>query len=134
MAISVQDILVVDYDGPQGSKELETVESANVNRTKTRSRVKTMNRARRAIAFQSGTEEVEVTLTVVPELVDPEVDWVKAWKDDEIFGLTVERGLNGTREQIRDCQVESVNDTFNEAGEARQEVSIMGLASVAQPN
>jgi hypothetical protein len=125
----MQDILVVDYSGPQGSVELETVESATVNRTKSRSRVKTMNRGRRAIAFQSGTEEVSVSLTVVPELGDLEVDWRVAWDLDEIFALAIEKGLEGSREQIIDCMVVSVNDTFNEAGEARQEVEIEGLRS-----
>lgn len=133
MSRAVQDILVVDYNGPQGNKELSTVESSTLNRAKTRSRVSTMNRVRRAIAFQSGVEEVEVTLTVVPELVDPEVNWVQAWKNDEEFLLTVEKGVGGVREQIVDCIVASVNDTTNEAGEARQEVSIMGLSAIEEP-
>ena len=133
MSRQVQDILVLDYNGPQGNVELTTVESATFNRTKTKARVKTMNRGRRAIAFQTGTEEATVTLTVVPELVDPEVNWVKAWKDDEEFLLTVEKGLDGVREQLQDCQVSDVNDTFNEAGEARQEVTIEGLVPVEEP-
>ena len=29
-----QDILIVDYNGPQGSKELEFCESADINRSK----------------------------------------------------------------------------------------------------
>ena len=133
MSRLVQDILVIDYNGPQGNVELTTVESATFNRTKTKARVKTMNRGRRAIAFQTGTEEATVTLTVVPELVDPEVNWVKAWKDDEEFLLTVEKGLDGVREQLQDCQVSDVNDTFNEAGEARQEVTIEGLVPIEEP-
>ncbi len=133
MSRQVQDILVVDYDGPQGNVELTTVESATLNRTKSKARVKTMNRGRRAIAFQTGTEEVQLTLTVVPELVDPEVNWVTAWKDDEEFTITVEKGLNGVREQLQDCQVSDVNDTFNEAGEARQEVTIEGLTPLEEP-
>lgn len=133
MARPVQDILVVEYDGPQGNVELQTVEQASINRTKARSRVKTMNRNRRAIAFQSGVEEVSVSLTVVPELVDPEVDWHAAWKNDEQFSLIVEKGIDGLREQVVDCMVADVNDTFNEAGEARQEISIEGLAALAEP-
>ena len=109
------------------------MESATLNRTKTKSRVKTMNRNRRAIAFQTGTEEVTVTLTVVPELVDPEVNWVQAWSRDEEFQLTVEKGLGGVREQVIDCQVSDVNDTYNEAGEARQEVTIEGLRPFEEP-
>ena len=132
MSRLVQDILVIDYNGPQGNVELATVESANLNRTKSKGRVKTMNRARRAIAFQTGTEEVNMTLTVVPELVDLEVNWVKSWKDEEEFSLTVEKGLNGRREQVQDCQVSDVNDTFNEAGEARQEITVEGLAAIEE--
>lgn len=133
MSRSVQDILVVDYNGPQGNVELSTVEAATLNRTKSKSRVKTMNRLRRSIAFQTGTEEVEVSLTVVPELLNPEVNWVQAWKDDEEFLLTVEKGLGGVREQVIDCQVSDVNDTYNENGEARQEVTVMGLVSQEEP-
>jgi hypothetical protein len=129
MASIVQDIAVWDYSGPQGSKELEFVEASTISRTKSRARVKTMNRARRALAYQSGTEEVELSLTVVPQLVNPEVDWKKAWKDDELFDMTAELGLDGVREGIRDCIVSDVNDTHNENGEARQEVSIMGLVT-----
>ncbi len=132
MAREMQDILIIDYSGPQGSVELETVESANVNRSKSRARVKTMNRNRRSIAFQSGTEEVSVSLTVVPEKGDQEVDWRVAWDLDEIFALAMEKGLNGKREQIIDCIVADVNDTFNEAGEARQEVTIEGLRTRAE--
>lgn len=133
MSREVQDIAVIDYNGPQGNVELTTVESSTFNRTKTKSRVKTMNRSRRAIAFQTGTEEATVTLTVVPELVDPEVNWVKAWKDDEEFTLTIEKGLDGIREQLQDCQVSDVNDTFNEAGEARMEVTVEGLVAIEEP-
>jgi len=133
MSRQVQDILVVDYDGPQGSIELATCEAATVNRTKSKTRVKTMNRSRRPIAFQTGTEEVSVSLTIVPELTSPEVDWVQAWKADEEFTLVIEKGLNGTREQIQDCQVSDVNDTYNENGEARQEVSVEGLSPVQEP-
>ena len=132
MARSMQDILIVDYDGPQGSRELSTVESASVNRTKSRSRVKTMNRERRAIAFQSGTEEVSVTLSVIPEKLDAEVDWRRAWDLDEVFKLTVEKGIDGHREAIIDCMVVSANDSFNENGEARLEVEIEGLRARAE--
>ncbi len=133
MSRQVQDILVLDYNGPQGNVELTTVESATFNRTKTKARVKTMNRGRRAIAFQTGTEEASLTLTVVPELVDPEINWVKAWKNDEEFTMTLEKGLDGVREQAQDCQVSDVNDTFNEAGEARQEVTVECLVPIEEP-
>lgn len=133
MARKVQDIAVIEYNGPQGSVELETVESATINRTKSRSRVKTMNRQRKAIAFQTGTEEVSVTLTVVPETFNAEVNWEQAWKLDEEFQLTVEKGLDGSREIITDCLVSDVNDTFNENGEARKEISIEGLLAILEP-
>ena len=129
MAIPFQDIAVWEYAGPQGSKELRTIESSSIDRSKSRSRVNTMNRSRRAIGIQSGTEEVGLTLTVVPELVVTEVDWKLAWKNDEVFTLVVEKGLGGVREKISDCMVESVNDSHNEAGEARQEVTIVGLTT-----
>lgn len=128
----VQDILVVDYNGPQGSVELQMCESADVSRTKSRSRVKTMNRTRRALAIQSGTEEVGVSLTIVPELVNPEVDWRKAWDKDEVFTLVIEKGLNGRREQILDCMVESVNDSYSESGEARESVEVIGLRALPE--
>ncbi len=133
MGTPVQNIAVIDYSGPQGTRELSTVESSTLNRTKTKARVKTMNRTRRPIAFQTGTEEVEVTLTVVPELLNPEVNWVQAWKNDEVFRLTVEKGISGVRESVFDCEVQDVNDTHNEAGEARQEVTVMGLRTIEQP-
>jgi len=129
MAATVQDIAVWDYNGPQGSRELQFVESSSINRTKSRSRVKTMNRSRRALAFQSGTEEVSVSFTVVPQHTNPEVDWIKAWRNDELFDLTAERGLDGAREKIRDCIVSDVSDSHNENGEARQEVTIEGLVT-----
>jgi hypothetical protein len=133
MSRAMQDIAVVDYDGPQGSKELSTVESASINRTKPKSRVKTMNRSRRAIGMQTGTEEVSISLTVVPELENTEVNWLQAWKDDEEFTLTIEKGIDGTREQIQDCQVSDVNDSFSESGEARQEISIEGISAIEEP-
>jgi hypothetical protein len=127
MSRAMQDILVIDYNGPQGSKELETVESASVNRNKSRSRVKTMNRQRRSIGFQSGTEEVTISLSVIPEKLDPEIDWVKAWREDEEFSLAIEKGLGGRREQLIGCLVVSVNSSHNENGEARDEVEVEGL-------
>lgn len=129
MSRSVQDIVVVDYQGPQGSQELSTVESATITRTKSKARVKTMNRARQSIAFQSGTAEVSVTLTVIPELGAPEVNWIQSWKDDEEFLLVFEKGIGGVREQVTDCQVSDVSDSFSESGEARQEVTIEGLVA-----
>jgi hypothetical protein len=133
MSRLVQDIMVADYAGPQGNFELNTVESATLNRTKSKSRVKTMNRQRRAIAFQTGTPEVTLTLTVVPELANTEVNWVQSWNLDEEFTMTIEKGLGGVREQVQDCQVSDVNDTFNENGEARQEVTIEGLLPIEEP-
>lgn len=133
MARAVQQILLVEYDGPQGSKELETVEDANVNRSKPKNKVKVMNRSRSPIAHQTGTEDVNVTLTVVPELVDPEINWHQAWKNDEIFTLVIEKGLDGIREQIVDCEVSDVNNTANEDGAARLEVTISGLISIEEP-
>lgn len=133
MGRSMQDIMIVDYSGPQGSVELTTVESATLNRTKSRTRAKTMNRTRRPIGWQSGVEEATLTLTVIPELVKPEVNWVQAWKQDEEFTCTMEKGLDGVREQVQDCIVSDVNDTFNEAGEARQEVTVEGLVAIEEP-
>ncbi len=133
MARKVQDIAVLEYNGPQGSRELETVESATINRTKSKTRVKTMNRQRRSIAIQTGTEEAEVTLTIVPETLNPEVNWVLAWKNDESFQLTAEKGLGGNREIFADCEISDVNDTFNESGEARQEVTIIVLVPILEP-
>ena len=129
---TMQDVAIVDYDGPQGSVELQTVESATVNRSKPRNRVNTMNRGRRAIAFQSGTEVVTVSLTVIPEKGDPEVDWRRAWENDEVFSLAIEKGIEGKREQVIDCMVASVNDSFSESGEAREEVEIEGLRTRAE--
>ncbi len=133
MSREMQDILVVDYNGPQGNVELTTIESATLNRTNPLTRVKTMNRARRAIAFQRGTREVTATLTVVPEKTNPEVNWVRAQDRDEEFVLTVEKGLEGVREQLQDCKVSDVNDTFNENGEARQEVTVEALLNIEEP-
>ena len=134
MARAVQDIAIIEYNGPQGSVELETVESATLNRTKSKTRVKTMNRRRRAIAFQTGTQEATVTLTIIPELANPEVDWVLAWNNDEAFQLTFEKGLDGNREIMTDCEISDVNDTFNENGEARQEVSVEVLVPILEPS
>ena len=53
MSRAVQDIAIIDYNGPQGSVELETVESSNITRTKSKTRVKTMNRRRRPIRFNT---------------------------------------------------------------------------------
>ena len=133
MSREMQDILVVDYNGPQGNVELTTIESATLNRSNPLTRVKTMNRARRAIAFQRGTREVTATLTVVPEKLNPEVNWVRAQDQDEEFVLTVEKGLEGVREQLQDCKVSDVNDTFNENGEARQEVTVEALLNIEEP-
>lgn len=133
MARKVQQILLVEYSGPQGSRELETVEDATINRTKPKNKVKTMNRERVPIAHQSGTMDVGVTLTVIPELVDPEVNWFKAWDDDEVFTLVIEKGLDGVREQITDCEVSDVNNTANEDGAARLEVTISGLIAREEP-
>lgn len=127
-----QDILIVDYNGPQGSVELEFCESADVKRSKSRSRVKTMNRKRRAIAIQSGTEEVGISLSIVPQLVDPEVDWNQAYDRDEVFSLATERGLGGKREQLIDCMVESTSDSYSESGEARESVEIIGLRIIPE--
>lgn len=127
-----QDILIVDYNGPQGSVELNMCESADISRSKSRTRTKTMNRLRQAVGMQSGTEEVGISLSIVPELVNPEVDWRKSWKVDEVFSLVVEKGLNGRREQLLYCMVESVNDSYSESGEARESVEVAALLSVAE--
>jgi hypothetical protein len=133
MARKVQSILIVDYNGPQGSRELTTVEDATINRSKPRTKVKTMNRDRVPIAFQTGTEDVNVSMTIIPELNDPEIDWHRAWKNDEEFQLVIEKGLEGTREQIVDCLVADINDTANENGDARIELTIEGLISRNEP-
>lgn len=133
MALKMQSIIVVEYNGPQGSRELSTVEDVSINRSKPRNKVKTMNRSRRAIGYQSGTEDVNATLTIVPELLDPEIDWHRAWKDDEVFTLLVEKGLDGIREQLIDCTVSDINDTANENGDARLEVSLEALRAVNEP-
>lgn len=130
MGTELQEILVVDYNGPQGSKELGEVDNADVSRTKSRKRVSTMNRKRRSIGFQSGTEEVSVSISVIPPKHDPEVDWIKAWREDEEFSLVIEKGIDGKREQIIDCMVESANSSANEAGEARLAVEIIGLRTL----
>jgi hypothetical protein len=128
MARNAQDVLILDYSGPQGNFELQLVESCTVNRSKSKARVKTMNRQRRALAFQTGTQEVTLTLTVIPETGEQtEVDWITAWTNNEQFFLVGEKGLGGIREQFHDCEVSDVNDTFNEAGEARQEVTVEAL-------
>lgn len=133
MARKVQDILIVEYNGPQGSIELTTVEDANITRSKPKNKVKTMNRAKAAIAMQTGTEDVSLTMTIVPELKNTEVDWHKAWKDNEVFTLVVERGLDGVREQMVDCECSDVNDTHNENGDSRQEITVQGLVSRQEP-
>lgn len=132
-ATDLQSIMIVEYSGDQGSFELSSVESSEIARSKTRTRAKVMKRDRRPIGWQFGTEEVSATLTVIPELQVSEVNWQKAWKDDEIFLLVFEKGLDGIREQLQDCVVVSVNDSANENGEARIEVSIEGLASIEEP-
>jgi len=133
MSRQVQDIAVWDYDGPQGSFGLELVESSTVNRSTARTRVKTMNRQRRPIAFQSGVKDVSITLSVIPETgKSTEVNWTKALDNDEYFTLVAEKGIDGLREQFQDCMVVSVNDSHNENGEARQEVSIEGLIAVEE--
>ena len=133
MARKVQQIIIVDYSGPQGSRELSTIEDVQVNRSKPRTKTKTMNRDRVPIAFQTGTEDVNVSLTVIPELVNPEVDWHKAWKEDEEFTLVVEKGINGTREQLVDCMVADINDSANENGDSRLEVTVEALVSRNEP-
>lgn len=134
MSRKVQSILIVDYNGPQGSKELVMVEDANINRSKPKTKVKTMNRDRVPIAHQTGTEDVTVTLTVIPELLNPEIDWHKAWKDEEEFQLTIEKGIGGIREQVVDCEVSDINDTANENGDARLSVEISALISRNEPS
>ena len=131
MSRNTQEICIFDYDGPQGSKELTRVESSTINRSKSKSRLDTMNRRRESVGFQSGTQEVSITLTIIPQLIDPEVDWERAWLNEEIFNLAMEKGLEGRRELAINCEIESVNDTHNAAGEARQEVTIQ--ATLTRP-
>jgi len=131
--MATQEISVIDYSGPQGSVELEYCEGATINRQTSKSRVKTMNRDRRAIGMQSGTPDVSVTLTIIPQLGTPEVDWHQAWHRKEVFSLTAEKGIDGIRELIQGCEVTSINDTYSESGEARQEVSVEALFSVNEP-
>ena len=134
MSRKVQSILLVEYNGAQGSRELQMVEDASINRSKPKSKAKTMNRDRVPVAFQTGTEEVNVTLTVIPELANPEIDWHKAWKDEEEFQLTIEKGIDGVREQLVDCTVSDINDSANENGDSRLEITVEALISRNEPS
>lgn len=131
MARELQDRAIVEYSGPQGSVELQTCTQARVSRSKTTNRRAGMNRSSGALGFQRGKEQVSGSLTIAPELGDPEVDWRKAWKDDEVFELVIEKGLDGKREQLVDCMVESVDDDFDDDGNATLEVSFQALRTDA---
>lgn len=133
MATDLQEISLIRYIGPQGSVELQTCEELTVDRAKPRTRANVMRPSRAPIGWQSGSPEVSLSLTIIPELVSPEVDWVKAWNDDEIFLLAIEFGDGGQIEQFVDCIVTDVSSTNNEAGEARTEVSIDCLVSEQEP-
>lgn len=131
-----EDVLVCEYNGAYGktgSVELQTVETATINRSKTRTAVTTMRRVRAPAGFQSGAEQVSIELTYVPEKLDAEVDWPAVWKNDEVFLFVAEHGLEGRREQFPSCMVSDINDTYNAQGEARKTVSIVPLESVYEP-
>jgi hypothetical protein len=126
----IEDIAVWDYEGPQGSKELDDVVDSNVTRRKSRTRVKTMNRRRRVLGMQSGTPEISISFNVKKNKgASMTVDWKRAWERDEVFNLTQEKGLDGLRERYIDCMVADCNDTHNENGEAMLSLTIEACAS-----
>lgn len=132
MARDLQDRAIVEYSGPQGSVELQTCTQLTVDRTKTTNRRAGMNRSKGSLGFQRGKQQVSLTLTIAPELGDPEIDWVKAWRDDEYFTLVQEKGLDGERERFRDCIVESVNDSYDDDGNAQLEVSVQATEEIQE--
>ena len=127
MARALQDIIITSYNGPQGSVQLETGQSATINRSKERRKAHTMRPGRIPIGFQSGPQDVTINVTVIPELVDYEVDWVKAWLDDEVFGLSYELGEGGLTEEAPTCMVADANNSADQDGNATLELTISVL-------
>lgn len=130
----LQDILILEYNGPQGAVILDTPQQATINRSKERRVVHAMRPGRIPVGFQSGPQNVSISMTVTPELVDYEVDWVQAWLQDEVFGLTYEKGEGGLREHAPHCMVQDANSSADAEGNATLELEIMVLQVLAEPS
>ena len=128
------DIAHVLIDAPQpiGKRSLKDVVSIKVDTSKPKKPVKTMNRDRKARGFRRGTLEVSVEL-VVEMAINPEVDWNYLLEADLPFLLVYERGDNGQRWQVVDCEVAEVSEEEGEDGEAQQRISIVATGHRPTP-
>ncbi len=135
MALDITEIALLEYTGPQGNIPFENAMSAELTRDYPRNAVKTMNRSRRAIAFQSGVPDFSISTTVKEERVlsGATVDWLQAANTNEVFSIVVEHGINGRREIFQSCVITAVSHSYDAEGDASLDVTISSTNAAIIP-
>ena len=126
MSLPVVDIAPVTIQTSAGTKELRTIVEVTVDVKDPKAPVKTMNRNRRSIAFTRGVPEVDLTLSVVDLVGEPEVDWEGLLFSGEEFMFTYEKGIGGKRNTVSPAVVSEISEPFKEDGVVRYSVKIIG--------
>jgi hypothetical protein len=124
MAITeITDRALVSIECSQFAGELETLMEFKVNTSDKKTPVKTLNRARRAIAYTRGTPDFTWTASAVVAPTNPEVDWQALALSREKFQFYFQRNEDGDRFHCRDCCVDEVGEPYSEGGETKIDLS-----------
>jgi hypothetical protein len=127
MSLPVVDLAPVTMTYSGGAKELRTVVEVTVDIKDPKAPVKTMNRARRSIGFTRGVPEIDLTLSVVDLVGNPEVDWTAILMSGEEFMFTYETGIGGKRQTVSPCVISEISKPFKEDGIVRYSVKMIGI-------
>jgi hypothetical protein len=134
---NITDKALITFSGPQRgggiTKELYMITSVSPSHSKAQNKVYTMNPEGRAVGYQQGPEDSNMTLEVVHEKENPEIDWFYIWDNNLEFSLTIEQGDGGDRRQYLQCRVGDISDSYSAEGEVTKSVEVMCLYSVRIP-
>lgn len=114
MADSFVDQVYIEIEGV----EMKTIKSFSPTPANPKAPVKTMNRERVARGVTQGTQDFPFKMTVARQVANPEQDW-HAWAaTKQAKEITYELGDGGLRVTLIDCYLNSVDEKYDEAGEA----------------
>jgi hypothetical protein len=122
----ITDRALVSIECSQFAGELESLLEFKVTTSDKKAPVKTMNRARRAIAITRGTPDFTWTSTAVIAPSNPEIDWNQLALDGRsghYFQFYYQRNEDGDRFHCVDCWIDDVGEPYSEGGDMKVDLS-----------
>lgn len=116
------DIALVEID----DIEMETIKALSVNPSNPKTPVKTMNRDRVAKGYTQGIQEFGFKLTVAVR-EKPEIDWHGWVLSRQRRRVVYEQADNGLRVSLGGCVANSIDEKYDQDGEAVYEIDCMAL-------